>query len=200
MYGSRTYVALTNFIFVAVLCSFSWSVAAQTPFEQCPDDPPRWYYVEGLPGSSYEWTVAPGEVLEQQGNKVLVRWPEPGTYTVKVLETSAFGCEGDPIFCTIIVHTGMEAACEPQLVAPNIFSPNGDGTNDEFRITGDNVRVYRIEIFNRWGRLIYESDEIDSGWDGRVGNELAPSGTYFWVATYGNAYAKKTAKGHMMLK
>lgn len=66
---------------------------------------------------------------------------------------------------------------------PNVFTPNGDGKNDNFRITGGNVEclLESISIYNRWGKLLYEiKDQTSWEWDGRVGGEIVPPGVYFY--------------------
>jgi gliding motility-associated-like protein len=68
-----------------------------------------------------------------------------------------------------------------QYFIPNAFTPNGDGKNDIFRAIG----VYRdikfdMYIYDRWGQLLFHSDNIDTGWDGTFKNAPCPSGTYTW--------------------
>lgn len=51
---------------------------------------------------------------------------------------------------------------------PNAFSPNGDGTNDGFTAVGTGIGEYEMLIFDRWGNLIYKTNDINKPWDGRV--------------------------------
>ena len=70
---------------------------------------------------------------------------------------------------------------------PNAFSPNGDGYNDIFRPEGNYLETYKLSIFNRWGKLIFETEDISKGWDGKInGNDCAP-GVYFWAVDYKRA-------------
>ena len=56
---------------------------------------------------------------------------------------------------------------------PNVFSPNGDGTNDIFYVKGNGIKTFSLLIFNRWGQNIFQSNVIDKGWDGTFnGSEL----------------------------
>ena len=85
-----------------------------------------------------------------------------------------------------------------ELVQTNIFSPNGDGINDVFRVNfkGDLVNCAEILIFSRWGDVIYTSNVERSGWDGRTqSGEKAPTGTYFYVIKLADA----EIKGSVML-
>lgn len=66
---------------------------------------------------------------------------------------------------------------------PTVFSPNGDGINDLFRLLGDISRVteFRLQIYNRWGQCVYASTDVWQGWDGRFKNVDAEIGTYYYV-------------------
>lgn len=65
---------------------------------------------------------------------------------------------------------------------PSAFSPNGDGTNDLFRVkTGDTPKSFNMTIFNRYGDKIFESTDVDTGWNGTIGGNLAPIGTYVYT-------------------
>ncbi len=80
-------------------------------------------------------------------------------------------------------------AC-PEVEFPNVFTPNGDGENDFFRPTpgARDIRKIEIQIFNRWGNLMYENEStqifIDEGWDGNDMRNGRPAseGTYYYVA------------------
>ena len=63
---------------------------------------------------------------------------------------------------------------------PNVFTPDGDGINDLFKAQGIDIIEFRMEIFDRWGELIYISNSIDDGWNGSSPDSdyYAPSGTY----------------------
>lgn len=86
--------------------------------------------------------------------------------------------------------------CPPFI--PNGFSPNGDGINDEFNITGlyDIFTGFKLEIYNRWGSIVYESNQQKLPWNGRLMNtkELVPVGVYFYIL-YPNDNNYKTVQG-----
>jgi gliding motility-associated-like protein len=101
---------------------------------------------------------------------------EIGLNNVYVIVTNtSTGCE-DTVSFTIAVQ-GI-----PDI--NNVFSPNGDGTNDEFMFDEFGVDVISVEIYNRWGQLVNNWTDINKGWDGRGpdGQEL-PEGVYFYVLT-----------------
>ncbi len=67
----------------------------------------------------------------------------------------------------------------------NVFTPNGDGINDLFRPTTTcNINSYRLSIFNRWGQLIHETNNIAFGWDGYINGEMAAAGIYYFTLDY----------------
>ena len=75
--------------------------------------------------------------------------------------------------------------CEPCLAIPNAFTPNGDGVNDFFSpILQCPFPAYRLQVFNRWGQLIFETDDPKQGWDGAFNDEPAPSEVYFYQLSY----------------
>lgn len=88
---------------------------------------------------------------------------------------------------TVIDLCGSEAIFEVSVIAcdteiPNVFSPNSDSWNDFFRIPGiEGFPNSSIEIYNRWGNLIYQSLDYKGGWDGRINNEPVSEGTYYYI-------------------
>ena len=68
------------------------------------------------------------------------------------------------------------------LYIPNAFTPNNDGQNDIFRPYGYDLELteFTMAIYNRWGELLFETNNIDSGWDGSFNGKKAPNGTYVW--------------------
>ena len=74
--------------------------------------------------------------------------------------------------------------CSVKLEMPNVFTPNGDGSNDYFKpFNLDNVVNFELLIYNRWGNLIYEGVNLE-GWDGKFNGSEVSDGVYFWIANY----------------
>jgi gliding motility-associated-like protein len=78
-----------------------------------------------------------------------------------------------------------QSVCTSVVFVPNVFTPNGDGVNDNFipMISGL-VTDVNIVIFNRWGLQVYESDDINFSWDGKIGGQDAVDSVYYWILTY----------------
>lgn len=71
-----------------------------------------------------------------------------------------------------------------QFFAPTAFTPNGDGLNDIFKIVGLYKNInFDLYIYDRWGKLVFQSDDIDKGWDGISGGQYFQPDTYVWVAS-----------------
>lgn len=82
----------------------------------------------------------------------------------------------------------------PNLYFPNAFTPDGDGLNDIFIPVGANVTTYEITIFNRWGEIIFQSNNLDSGWDGIYQGRKSPPGAYTYKVQFGNDESEKTTQ------
>jgi gliding motility-associated-like protein len=71
------------------------------------------------------------------------------------------------------------AKCDSMYV-PEAFTPNGDGLNDEFKVIGLSIKTFRLDIFNRWGQLIFSTTNIDEGWNGTYKGLKCEAGIYAW--------------------
>ncbi|MBN4065761.1 gliding motility-associated C-terminal domain-containing protein [Candidatus Amoebophilus asiaticus] len=76
--------------------------------------------------------------------------------------------------------------CEIILLIPNVFTPNQDGINDLFiPVESKGILSMNTKIYNRWGQLMFSSDFLSIGWDGRnLLGVRVPNGTYFWIINY----------------
>lgn len=88
--------------------------------------------------------------------------------------------------CTLEGNVNVEKEWRDCAVfVPSAFSPNGDGKNDLFKVRlHDDISDFKMSIYGRWGQLIFETADPETGWDGKQkGLALAPA-TYVWVITY----------------
>lgn len=99
-----------------------------------------------------------------------------GTYTVVLLVTDVeSGCL-DTASVTIKVEDDVI------VVVPNVFTPNGDGANDGFKIKIRGASTAEGFIYNRWGQLLYSWDALNISWDGKAANgENCPDATYYYL-------------------
>ncbi len=112
-----------------------------------------------------------------------------GTYMVRLVSkhiTESFTCVDTFTFENYIV------ADTSSIIGANVFTPNGDGVNDDFVIRFQSMRSLEISIVNRWGRVVHswqsgdimdpENARTESVWDGRIGARYASPGVYYWNA------------------
>ena len=78
------------------------------------------------------------------------------------------------------VSNGVVVEKPYSLYSPNAFSPDGDGINDFFNISGQKIEDFQIEIFNRWGQMVNKSFDLNDGWDGTFNGKKLPTGTYVY--------------------
>jgi len=127
----------------------------------------------GYPGSTYSWNNG----ATTQTIEVSLF----GTYTV-LINTPEDACD---ITKTIYVNEVIDN-CDPIIDIPNAFSPNGDGFNDNLVIVGAAIVGFEIRIYNRWGELVYQSNDVGVinnpalGWDGKLNNEDQEMGAYVY--------------------
>ena len=102
---------------------------------------------------------------------------DTGTYIVQLIISNEFGCL-DTTTKEIHIKAGY------QVFVPNAFTPNGDGINDLFSPKGVGISTddFKLMIFDRWGDLIFETSELNLGWDGRAngGKYIAQRDVYVW--------------------
>ena len=139
--------------------------------------PPQYIYygeevmLEASGGASYLWTPDSTLQLETTTNP-LARPSFSTTYTVLI--TTDNGCSFEREVPVIVDRTSF-------VLAPNAFSPNGDGINDQFKIIVRGVfQVRKIQIFDRWGESLFQTNDVDQGWDGTFNGQPAAVGVYVY--------------------
>ena len=132
---------------------------------------------------TYEWTFedetppGPGSSTDTDP---CYNWNEHvGIYEICLIATDALGCKDT-------VCQDIENVFQTKLVPYNVFTPDGKGLNETFVIEGESLQEYHIKIYNRWGELVFETEDVKNSWNGKVknsGNDC-PEGTYFYVIKY----------------
>ena len=81
------------------------------------------------------------------------------------------------------------------------FTPNNDGINDVFRVEGEDIRGYWMKIFNRWGELVFYSNDLEQPWQGNVeeGAYYAPDGVYLYQIRIERESGPVLLEGHVHL-
>jgi gliding motility-associated-like protein len=121
---------------------------------------------------SYSWNL--GNSISAAPNPSAV-YTDAGIYIVMLVAGNAAGCT-DTAYCTITADAFSDISI------PNVFSPNGDNTNDMFTVTSTGLHKFHCEIYNRWGIRLFAWDDPASGWNGITENgSPAPEGTYYYT-------------------
>jgi len=100
----------------------------------------------------------------------------------------------------LIITYKLDANPEPTdsliIKIPNVFTTNGDGISDVFEVNVEHFNAYNIQIFNRWGSLVFESDNVSAPWDGTFNNNEVAEGVYFALISavdlFGKSHGFKT--------
>jgi hypothetical protein len=94
---------------------------------------------------------------------------------------------------TLHYTLSSEEVLRKSLLVPNVFTPNGDGVNDVFRVLGAEECLLEMSIYDRWGNLLYTTRTAPFVWDGRVRNgELATEGAYVYLLRFSKFYRAGT--------
>ncbi|WP_423126784.1 gliding motility-associated C-terminal domain-containing protein [Gaoshiqia sp. Z1-71] len=130
-----------------------------------------------------------------------------GIYQVKLVASK----HSDGGICTDTVYLDGYLVADTSFVdVPNVFTPNGDGDNDEFVVKYQSLKKISVKIFNRWGKQVFswernniqgfENSVTESVWDGRIGGRYASPGVYYYVIEgQGRDDKKRNAHGFVHL-
>jgi gliding motility-associated-like protein len=149
--------------------------------------------------TGYVWNFGDGNVSNQEYPEHLFQGTNDG-YTITLIASTSMGCM-DSTSITISANLGEV------YYIPNSFTPDGDKYNQIFKpvvSTGISSDGYEMLIFNRWGEIMFESKNINVGWDGSYGSEGldCPSGTYTYKISFtliGGLQEKSIVTGHVNL-
>lgn len=124
----------------------------------------------------FKWELYKGSELILTRNEAQHKYTfeEPGNYRVTLTMSNSHGCEYKSEDFDISVSESM-------LQVPNVFTPNGDGTHDEFRVVYRSIKEFHCWVYNRWGHKVYEWTDPAKGWDGTIHGKPAAAGAYYYV-------------------
>ena len=102
-------------------------------------------------------------------------YEKPGEYEVALFVMNEYDCRDS-------IYKKIEVGYDFSVFIPNVFTPDGDGLNDEFNIKGIGIsdKDFLMRIFNRWGQKIYETEDISKGWDGSYDGKVCEDGQYIY--------------------
>ncbi len=153
-----------------------------TSTELCLDEPLS-FAANGLnlPLTNINWTFSDGQ--SGIGETIEIN-SLASEIQVNLSAIDAEGCELDDILLLSLEDCNPIAEdCE--LFVPNAFTPDNDGNNDSFgAFTDCPVERYNLQIYNRWGGLVFETNDISERWDGQFKSQNAPTEVYVWKVEY----------------
>jgi gliding motility-associated-like protein len=147
------------------------------------------------PFFNYFWE--PSSLVETPNNSsTLTRAIYDTLYTLTIFDDST-GCTYNGSL-RLAVYDNQCA--EPFVFVPSAFTPNNDGNNDLLFVRGPNIQQLSFQVFNRWGEMVFETNDLNRGWDGRFRGENAPPAVYAYqlkaICYNGTTY---TTKGDVTL-
>lgn len=133
--------------------------------------------------SQFYWEIEGGQIVSENPSKegkIEINWGQTaGKYKLKVIEKNQYGCVGDTISTFIILKNSTD-----DIIIPNAFTPNGDGKNDFFKINISNYTSYDLKIFDRNGRIIFQSNNAENAWNGTFAGKKCNADSYYWTLNY----------------
>lgn len=119
------------------------------------------------------------------------------TVAIMQVVSNEYACK-DSIIKLVIIRPAYA------IYIPNAFTPNSDGLNDGFKAEGVGIDQFSLQVFDRWGKLIFESDDINKAWDGSVNGkgdfETTKQEVYVWKAQVVDVLKQKHSMvGHVTL-
>lgn len=173
------------------------------------------YVVAPLTGFTFDTTIVVGDVvnlpISNQNGTVLFQWsPETGlsclscSYPqVRPLTDISYTLTASDIYgcSSAIYYFNIHVRPETFIELPTTFTPNGDGTNDIIYVKGWGIKdLLSFQIYNRWGELVFETSELEEGWDGHYKGVLQNNDVYVYKVKATDWHDKEIQKeGHINL-
>jgi len=138
-------------------------------------------------------------IFQKEINVGLNRWYEDTTFLTQQINDYRIRAESNDDPSLIAYSNFVTKQAESVLWLPNSFTPDGDGLNDFFRPEGTQMKEFTIQIFTRYGDLIYTSEDQTMGWDGTFNGKDMPPVTYIYKMEATDELDKKYNKTGQLL-
>ena len=145
----------------------------------CPNEATRFTSLAQGHIVNYNWEFGDGTTSSQESPSHIYSGPSATTsYIVKYTVTDSFGCENT-------AQKAIKVYVSCYLAVPNAFTPNGDGKNDFlYPLNAIKAEKLNFRVYDRWGQLIFQTNNWKHGWDGSFKGVPQSTGVYVWFLTY----------------
>jgi len=123
----------------------------------------------------YNWSIYKDKqlIVTRTDKDQRYTFTDVGTYVVKLKVSTNSNCSYTD---SITIN-----ATDAEIQVPNVFTPNGDGMNDEFRVAYRSLLEFQCWVYNRWGRQVFYWNDPQKGWNGKINGVDAAEGPYFYI-------------------
>jgi gliding motility-associated-like protein len=177
-----------------VIAEFTWS-----PIPANVNDPTIFFHNASSDALTYSWDFATLGSSTEVSPAFDFPFKFPGTYPVCMIAYNANNCP-DTVCHNIVIDDVL------QTFVPNAFTPDGNGLNESWGVfyNIEDMEVFELQVFDRWGRVVFQTDDPKVRWDGTFkngGGEILPEGVYAFRMTYriDSTKGRREALGHVSL-
>ncbi len=139
------------------------------------ENTPVQFINNSLGATRYKWDFGDGDTLVTTSTNIISHiFKETKAYNTCLIATNQYGCSDTTC-------AEVQAKIIPLIDVPNAFTPNGDGVNDKVFVRGFGISKMVWRIYNRWGTIVFQSNNISEGWDGMYKGSIQPTEVYHYV-------------------
>ncbi|WP_138479630.1 T9SS type B sorting domain-containing protein [Dyadobacter bucti] len=118
-----------------------------------------------------------------------------GTQTAFSFQVKAFSMDGNLSSFSNTINFKRDAI----ILIPDAFTPNGDAFNERFEVKAHFVSDFQMSVYNRWGEVVFHSEDINNGWDGNINDGKAPGGYYLYKIKMKDSYGQTVSRNGSFL-
>jgi gliding motility-associated-like protein len=130
------------------------------------------FFNKSYNADNYQWII--DDNIVSNATDFYQSWYSLGSHKVCLISNSELGCSDT-------ICKSVEIDVDISIGVPNAFSPDGDGQNDYFKVYGYGIDKLDFRVFNRWGQLVFQTDDRHIGWDGTFNGKQQEMEVYAWT-------------------